>query len=88
MARVIHFLKPSYAHTFELSHTYNQFLTTTINYANTKDLFNETFEQKGYATIVKQGNFGRANSASISVSAQITVRKMVDINRIFGIQLQ
>ena len=69
------FLRPSYAHTFELSHTFNQWLTTTANYANTKDLFNETFEQKGYATIVKQGNFGRANSASLSVSAQIPVAK-------------
>ncbi|MEP7144572.1 MAG: outer membrane beta-barrel family protein, partial [Ferruginibacter sp.] len=69
------FLKPSYAHTFELSHTYNQFLTTTINYANTKDLFSETFEQKGYATVVKQGNFGSANSASVSVSAQIPIEK-------------
>ena len=69
------FLKPSYAHTFEVSHTYNQFLTTTVNYANTKDLFSETFEQKGYATIVKQGNFGRANTASLSVSAQVPVQK-------------
>lgn len=69
------FLKPSYAHTFELSHTYNDFLTTTLNYANTKDLFSEVFEQKGYATIVKQGNFGSANSASISVNAQIPVEK-------------
>ncbi|MEP7106897.1 MAG: outer membrane beta-barrel protein [Ferruginibacter sp.] len=69
------FLRPSYAHQFELTHTYNQFLTTTINYANTKDLFSETFEQKGYATIVKQGNFGSVNSASISESAQIPVEK-------------
>ncbi|MEO5890873.1 MAG: TonB dependent receptor, partial [Ferruginibacter sp.] len=74
------FLKPSYAHTFEVSHTYNQFLTTTINYANTKDLFSEIFEQKGYATIVKQGNFGSATSASISVSAQITVTKWWSAN--------
>jgi hypothetical protein len=69
------FLRPSYAHTFEVSHTFNQWLTTTINYANTKDLFNETFEQKGYATIVKQGNFGRSNSASISTTAQVPVQK-------------
>lgn len=69
------FLKPSYAHTFELSHTFRDFLTTTLNYANTKDLFNEVFEQKGYATIVKQGNFGSANSASLSVSAQVPVEK-------------
>jgi outer membrane receptor protein involved in Fe transport len=64
------FLKPSYAHTFELSHTYHQFLTTSLNYANTKNLFNEIFEQKGYATIVKKGNFGSVNNASISVSVQ------------------
>ena len=69
------FLKPSYAHTFEASHTYNQFLTTTVNYSNTKDLFAEIFEQKGYATIVKQGNFGTVNSASISMSAQKPVVK-------------
>ncbi len=69
------FLKPSYAHALEVSHTYNQFLTTTINYTKTRDLFSEIFEQKGYATIVKQGNFGSANSASISVSAQIPVEK-------------
>ncbi len=69
------FLKPSYAHTFEMSHTYNQFLTTTVNYSNTKDLFAEIFEQKGYATIVKKGNFGSVNSASISMSAQKPVVK-------------
>ena len=69
------FLKPSYAHTFELSHTYNQFLTTTVNYTNTKDLSAEIFEQKGFATIVKRGNFGSVNSASISVSAQKPVVK-------------
>ncbi len=69
------FLKPSYAHAFEMSHTFKQTLTTTINYAHTKDLFNEVFEQKGYATIVKQGNFGKANSMSLSVSYQLPVTK-------------
>jgi hypothetical protein len=69
------FLSPSYAHTFELSHTYHQFLTTTLNYSNTKNLFNEIFEQKGYATIVKKGNFGTVNNASISVSIQKPLKK-------------
>ncbi|MES2893064.1 MAG: TonB-dependent receptor [Bacteroidota bacterium] len=69
------FLKPSYAHAFELSHTFKQTLTTTLNYAHTKDLFNEVFEQKGYATIVKQGNFGTTNSMSLSVSYQLPVTK-------------
>lgn len=69
------FLKPSYAQTFELSHTFNQFLTTTINYAHTKDLFSEIFSQRGYATVVQQGNFGSSNSLSASVSAQLNPTK-------------
>lgn len=69
------FLKPSYANVFEISHTYKQFLTTTLNYSNTKDLFSETFNQKGFATIVSQGNFGRVNNLSLSVNAQVDVAK-------------
>ena len=59
----------------EASHTYKQFLTTTVNYTNTKNLFADVFEQKGYATVIKKGNFGQTNTASISISAQIPVRK-------------
>jgi iron complex outermembrane recepter protein len=69
------FLQPAYAQSVEFSHTYNQFLTTTINYAHTKNLFADVFEQLGYATIVKKGNFGQTKTASISVSAQIPVKK-------------
>ena len=69
------FLKPSYANTLEASHTYKQFLTTTVNYTNTKNLFADVFEQKGYATVIKKGNFGQTNTASISMSAQIPVKK-------------
>jgi len=58
-----------------LSHTYNQFLTTTVNYTATKDLFAEIFEQKGFSTIVKRGNFGSVNKASISLSAQKPIVK-------------
>src|SRR5205085_7693510 len=69
------FLKPMYSHVFELSHTYNQFLNTTLNYSQTKDLFNETFEEIGYKTIVRQGNYGITNNASLAVSAQVNVAK-------------
>lgn len=69
------FLNPSYANVFEVSHTYKQFFTTTFNYSHTKDLFNETFEQKGFATIVRQGNFGKVNNVSLSVNAQMDITK-------------
>jgi iron complex outermembrane receptor protein len=70
------FLRPSYANVLEVSHTFSEWLTTTINYSHTKDLFNETFEPRGYATVVKQGNFASADNASISVSAQKSVTKI------------
>jgi iron complex outermembrane recepter protein len=69
------YLQPQFTNNIELSHTYNNFLTTTINYSNTTNFFSETFEQSGYATIVRNGNIGRHENAGIAVSAQIPVRK-------------
>ncbi|MEI9934236.1 MAG: outer membrane beta-barrel protein [Ferruginibacter sp.] len=69
------FLKPSFANVLEVSHTYNQFLTTTLNYTYTKDLFTETFQQKDYTTIIQQGNFGTVNNVTLSETAQIPVTK-------------
>ncbi len=69
------FLRPMYSHVIELSHTYKQFLTTTLNYSYTKDLFTEIFEQKDFATIVRQGNYGHMNDASVSISIQKGVAK-------------
>lgn len=74
------FLKPMYSHVLEAAYTYKQFLTTTLNYSHTKDLFNETFEQKDFATIVRQGNYGSMNDASVSVNAQIPVQKWWNMN--------
>lgn len=74
------FLKPMYSHVFEASHTYKQFLTTTLNYSHTKDLFSEIFRQQDFATIVSQGNYGIMNDASVSVNAQITVKKWWNMN--------
>ncbi len=69
------FLKPMYANVFELSHTYNKFLTTNLNYTHNRDLFNEYFEQLGYATIVKQNNYGSINNISFSLNAEIKPSK-------------
>ena len=70
------FLQPSYANTFEASHTFKEFLTTSINYTHTKDLFTEVFEPSGqYATVVTQKNYGKSDNASFSVNADVPVRK-------------
>jgi len=69
------YLQPQYSDNIEFSHTYKSFLTTTLNYSNTKNFFSETFEQLGHATIVRHGNIGRRQNAGLAMSAQITVRK-------------
>jgi len=74
------FLQPQYTNNLELTHTYKGFLTTTLNYSRTTDFFTETFDQeelsngeKGYATIVRQGNIGKFENAGVAVSAQVPV---------------
>jgi len=69
------YLQPQYSDNIEFAHTYKSFLTTTLNYSNTKNFFTETFEQQGHATIVRNGNIGRRQNAGIAVSAQIPVKK-------------
>lgn len=69
------FLKPMYANVFELSHTYNKFLTSNLNYTHSKDMFNEYFEQSGYATIVKQNNYGSTDDVSFSLNAELKPAK-------------
>lgn len=75
------FIKPQFTNNFEASHTYKNFLTTTLNYSRTIDYMNETFQQeevngtKTYATIVRHGNIGKRDAAGIAVSAQVPVTK-------------
>jgi hypothetical protein len=77
------YIRPQYTTNVELSHIYKGIINTTLNYSRTIDYMNETFEQshdttnadKGYATIVRQGNIGVRQNAGVSVSAQIPVAK-------------
>ncbi|MBS1601009.1 MAG: TonB-dependent receptor [Bacteroidetes bacterium] len=69
------YMQPQYSDNVELSHTYKSFLTTTLNYGNTKNYFTETFEQQDHATIVRHGNIGRRENAGVAVSAQIKITK-------------
>ena len=76
------FIKPQYSDNVELTHTFKSILTTTLNYSYTKNLMTETFEQvkslngsDDYATIVRNGNIGKRNSAGISLSAQVPIKK-------------
>jgi iron complex outermembrane recepter protein len=69
------YLQPQYTQNIEFSHTYNGFLTTTLNYSLTRNFFSETFQQDGHATIVRNGNIGKRQNAGIAVSAQVPIMK-------------
>jgi iron complex outermembrane recepter protein len=69
------YLQPQISTNIELSHTYHNMLTTTLNYSNTQNFFAETFEQEGHATIVRRGNIGRRENAGIAVSLNVPVTK-------------
>ena len=75
------FLQPQYTNNAELTHIYKGVLSTTLNYSRTTDYFTETFDQeespsgeKGYATIVRQGNIGKFENAGVAVSVQLPVK--------------
>ncbi len=69
-------LKPQFSHNIELSHTYRNFLTTSLNYSTTNDIIqtvirqnevnNETFVRN--ENIAKQSQFG----ASVNVNMPVT----------------
>jgi hypothetical protein len=64
------FLEPQLTSNFELGHTYNQFITTTLNYSVTEKIFQESMIQDGYATIVQTNNIGRKTNYGASTSVQ------------------
>jgi hypothetical protein len=69
------YLQPQISTNIELSHTYHNMLTTTLNYSNTQNFFAETFQQEGHATIVRRGNIGRRENAGIAISLNMPFTK-------------
>lgn len=69
------FLKPMFANSIELSHSYKNFLNTSVSYTHTKDLFGESFSREDSAIVVRNSNFGKAQNLNLSVGAQIPVAK-------------
>ena len=69
------YLQPQLSTNIELSHTYKNKFTTTLNYSNTQNFFAETFEQDGHATIVRRGNIGRRENGGLAVSLNLPLTK-------------
>ncbi|NIG57711.1 outer membrane beta-barrel family protein [Chitinophaga sp. Cy-1792] len=76
------YLRPQYSNNFELSHTFKQFLITTLGYSHTKDNLMRILEAEkdpatGDTTIVryKYMNVAKSDKVNLSISAPLPITK-------------
>jgi hypothetical protein len=65
------FLNPSFTNAFEISHTYDNRITTTLSYSKTHDQVDETIQILNGIYYSKPGNIGSSTFKSISVDGSI-----------------
>ncbi|HTE27263.1 TonB-dependent receptor [Flavitalea sp.] len=68
-------LKPSISNNIELSHTWKNQITTTLNYTNVKDIIQEIIQQKGEEAYNMPANVAALNQFGILVSANTPINK-------------
>lgn len=75
-------LQPQFTDNIELSHTYNGFLTTTINYSNTKHVFTDVLKQitSERKTFQTKDNIASKVNYGLSVSANFPIAKFINTN--------
>lgn len=75
-------LQPQFSDNLELSHTYNGFLTTTLNYSEVHHLFTEVLKQitSERKTFVTKENIASKSNIGLAVSANFPVTKFWTTN--------
>jgi iron complex outermembrane receptor protein len=75
-------LQPQFTDNIELSHTYNGFLTTTINYSKTKNVFTDVLKQitSERKTFQTKENIASRTDYGVAVSAYFPVTKFLSTN--------
>ena len=75
-------LRPQFTHSVEFSHTYKNFLTTTLNYSKTKDAFADALDQinSERKTFVSKKNLATRTNMGIAVSANFPLSKVWSTN--------
>jgi hypothetical protein len=75
-------LQPQFTNNIELSHTYNNFLTTTINYSHTSNVFTDVIKQETEQRITFQTkeNIASMTNYGLAVSAFFPVTKYLTSN--------
>ncbi len=68
-------LRPQLSDNIELSHTYKNVLTTTLNYSRTTDIIQNVIEQQGEEAFIRNDNIANARQFGIAISANMPVNK-------------
>ena len=70
------FLRPQYTNSYQLTHTFKRFLTTSLSYSRVNDLFMQTTDTTEFSrTYVTQKNFATMDIAGINISAAVPIKK-------------
>ena len=70
------FLRPQYSTSFDLTHTFMQYVTTTLNYTRITDMFQQTTDTTEFSrTFVMQKNFASMDMLGLNISFPVPVQK-------------
>jgi hypothetical protein len=71
------FLKPQYTNSFQVSHTFNGKIITTLGYSNTKNVMTQVTEQDDNTKITKatMTNLDTYNNYSLGINAPLPITK-------------
>jgi iron complex outermembrane recepter protein len=69
------FLQPTFAYSFEVSHTFKNKITTSVEYGIINNLIQETNEQRGTIYYSRPGNFGKQTVYGIDINANLQLAK-------------
>ena len=75
-------LKPQFTNSVEFSHTYKGFLTTTLNYSKTTDVFADALDQinSERKTFLSEKNIATRENVGLAISANFPVNKIWSTN--------
>jgi iron complex outermembrane recepter protein len=76
------FLQPQFSHNIELTHTYNNFLNTTLNYTTTNNIIQQVFltNPSKTETAIKLDNIASSKTLGLSVNAFLPIQKWFTSN--------
>ena len=76
------YLQPQFTNNIEVSHTYNRFLTTTINYTQTNDIITQLLRQdtEKKTTFQTRENFSSMRQLGLAIMANVPVKKWWNAN--------